>query len=118
MPRRARSGEVIDRPDHAGSTYVKARVTVLDTIILRMRWPEAHRVACGAGILNDIVDGLLSGSRIPTQRSARSMRCDVGCVSHTHLQYAQSPKMNRIDGGIQPFGQVSKEASSSAVSFA
>ena len=95
MPRRARAGEVIDRPDHAGSTDVKARVTVLDTVILRMRWPEAHRVACGAGILNDIVDGLLSRIRIPAQRSARSMPRDIGRVSHTLLPQVQIPKDER-----------------------
>jgi hypothetical protein len=39
------------------------------------RQTRAHRVACGAGILNDIVDGLLSRIRIPAQRSARSNMC-------------------------------------------
>ena len=61
-----RASEMVERPDYAGRTHVEAGVTILGTLILWMCWPKARLIQTSVCVLDDIVDGRLGRSRVPS----------------------------------------------------
>src|SRR6478672_9223065 len=77
MPRCTRAGEMIERPDYAGRAHVKARVAILGTVVLRMRWPEARLIHMSVRVGDDLVDRRLGRGGVPSLGSDRNMPCSI-----------------------------------------
>ena len=77
IPRCAYTGEMVERPDHAGRAHVKARIAILGTVVLRMRWPEARRVQPSARVGDNLVDRRLGFDGIPSLASEPNMPSSI-----------------------------------------